>query len=137
MVVFLPILTLKFMEKVDLNLLAIVNRIISDISDPTQHYLVVANYSFYSDELTNFAPVYFNNEAIDEIQLTEDGLRCRFAFENAGPDDRVTIRIAYNQIGRISKCNHADFIDEHILFLNEDVMLRHYHTSGTFGFFSN
>jgi hypothetical protein len=125
------------MEKVDLNLISIVNRIVSDISDPSQHYLVVANYSFYFDDLTNFAPVYFNNEAIEDIQLTEDGLRCKFAIQNTDTDDRFTIKIPFNQIGRISQCNDSDFIDEHILFFNEEVMLKHYHTSGTFGFFSN
>lgn len=125
------------MEKVDLNLIAIINRMVSDISDPSRHYLVVANYSFYFDELTNFAPVYFNNEAIDDIQLTEEGLRCKFVSEKTEADDRYTIKIPYNQIGRISTCNASDFIDEHVLFLNEDVMFRHYHTSGTFGFFSN
>ncbi len=125
------------MEKVDLNLLAIVNRIISDFSDPSQHYLVVANYSFYFDELTNFAPVYFNNESIEEIQLTEDGLKCKFSFQNADVDDRFTIKIPYNQIGRISKCNDPDFVDEHVLFLNENVMHKYYHTSGSMGFYNN
>ncbi|WP_234647598.1 hypothetical protein [Dyadobacter sp. CY356] len=111
------------MERVDLNLLSVINRIISDYSDPTQHYLVIANYSFHYDELTNFAPVYFNDESIEEIQLTEDGLSCKFFFHNEKADDRFTIRIPYNQIGRISKCDDTDFIDEDVLFLNEQVML--------------
>ncbi|MBE9464253.1 hypothetical protein ACFP1I_06335 [Dyadobacter subterraneus] len=125
------------MEKVDLNLLAIINRIISDFSDPSQHYMVVANYSFYYDELTNFAPVYFNNESIDEISLTDDGLKCKFAFQSDDVDDRFTIKIPYDQIGRITKCEHPDFIDEHVLFVNEAVMLKHYHTPGTVNFFNN
>lgn len=125
------------MEKVDLNLLAIVNRIISDFSDSSKHYMVMANYSFYYDELTNFAPVYFNNESIEEIQLTEDGLKCRFSFQNEENDDRFTIKIPYNQIGRISKCNDADFTDEDVLFLNEHVMHKYYHMHKTINFFNN
>ncbi|GLU52106.1 hypothetical protein [Dyadobacter frigoris] len=125
------------MEKVDLNLLAIINRIISDFSDPSRHYMVVANYSFYFDELTNFAPVYFNNESIEEILLTDDGLRCKFSFETANIDERFTIKIPYDQIGRISKCDDRDFTEEHVLFLNEDIMLRYNHAAETVIFYNN
>ena len=113
------------MEKVDLNLLAIINQIISDLSDRSKHYLVLANYYFYHDKLTNFAPVYFNNDAIDDIQLTEDGLRCKLVFYKEDTDDRFTIRIPYNQIGKITKCEDSEFVQEHTLFLNEEVMLRY------------
>ena len=113
------------MEKVDLNLLAIINQIISDLSDRSKHYLVLANYYFYHDKLTNFAPVYFNNDAIDDIQLTEDGLRCKLVFYKEDTDDRFTIRIPYDQIGRITKCEGVEIVQEQILFLNEEVMLRY------------
>lgn len=125
------------MEKVDLNLLAIINRLISDFSDPSQHYLILANYSFYFDELTTFAPVYFNKEAIDEIQLTDEGLKCKFLFENKELGEPFIITIPYDQIGRISKCDDPDFVDEHVLFLNENVMHKYQYTFGAVGFYDN
>jgi len=120
------------MKKVDLNLLAIINQVISDLDDPSAHYLVIANYYFYHDKLTNFAPVYFNYEAIDEVQLTEDGLKCKLVFHVEDPGNRFNIRIPYNQIGKISKFNNPDLVQENILFLNEEVMHRYNHSGRSF-----
>lgn len=117
------------MQKVDLYLLAVINQIIADLADSTKHYLVVAKYYFFHDKLTNFAPVYFNCVAIEDIQLLEDGLKCKLVFTHGDPDGKFIIRMPYDQIGKISECDYDDFIEEHILFMNEEVMLQHYNTS--------
>ena len=110
------------MEKVDLGLIVTINQILSDLSDESKHYLVVANYYFYDDRLHHFSPVYFHGDAVDDITFEENGLRCKLVYQQY--DDCCFITILYNEIGKISRCSQADFSIEEILFHNEEVMLR-------------
>lgn len=111
------------MEKVDLGLIVTINQILSDLSDDSKHYLIVANYYFYNDRLRHFSPVYFHEDSVGDITFEDNGVRCKLVFEHS--DDQCSIIIPYNEIGKISMCSEADFTIEEILFHNEEVMLRY------------
>ena len=111
------------MENVDLGLIVTINQILSDFSDDSKHYLVVANYYFHNDRLHHFSPVYFHEDSVDDISFEDNGVRCKLVFEQC--EDYCSIIIPYDEIGKISMCSEADFTIEEILFHNEEVMLKY------------
>lgn len=105
------------MPTIDLMLLTVINQVLDDLSEPSVHFLVHAEYSFTDGIDPIYGPILLKQDFIDILEVTQSGINCKVHVNKSADDSDFLIRIPYQKIWKISRFYSLDFKDEYILYM--------------------
>jgi hypothetical protein len=105
------------MPTIDLMLLTIINQVLDDLSEPSVHFLVHAEYSFTNGTDPIYGPILLKQDLIDILEVTQTGINFKVHVNESAGDTDFLIRIQYQKIWKISRFYSLDFKDEYTLYM--------------------
>ena len=110
---------------IDLSLQAALVQVLEGLPDPANHYVVNAHYYEYEGRYCFITSLYFHQEAVWNLELQEDAIRCEVLLDRSAPDERSEIRVPYAVIWGIQQSTSHLFDDDSPqLYYNAEVLGR-------------